>query len=154
MDANDNWLLWHRLEDLAARVRGATDEAEAGAVWSEMEAQLAAAEAEEDIDVAMPVLEQSLADLEALFRGWADGTRPLAAWDKAVLQRAGKAFRKRLKLVRLDDESSASRNPLSRGEGSAITGVRPPEQYPPRVWATMVQLGKLRDAGHGLLELP
>lgn len=154
MDTTDNWLLWHRLESLAARVRDATDDGEAEAAWLEMEKQLAAAEAEEEIEIAMPILERSLEDVEAMLRGWSDGTRPMAAWDKAVLKRALKAYRKRLKLVRLDDESSSSRNPLSRGEDSAITGVRPPEQYAPQIWATMVQLGKLRDAGHGLLELP
>ena len=64
-----------------------------------------------------------------------------------------KAYRKRLKLARLDDESSASRNPLSKGEASGITGVKPPEQYPREVWDMLIAQGKLRDAGHGLLEL-
>ena len=70
-----------------------------------------------------------------------------------MLKRALKAYRKRLKLMRLDDESSGSRNPLSKGESSAILGVRPPEQYPQEIWDFLVQQGKLRDAGGGLLEL-
>jgi hypothetical protein len=71
-----------------------------------------------------------------------------------VLKRAMKAFRRRLKLTRTEDESSASRNPLSRGETSGVTGVRPPERYPAEVWELLVALGRLRDAGHGLLEQP
>ena len=69
------------------------------------------------------------------------------------MKRALKAYRKRLKLMRLDDESSASRNPLSKGESSHILGVKPPENYPPEVWAYLIKQGKLRDGGHGLLEL-
>ena len=64
-----------------------------------------------------------------------------------------KAYRKRLKLVRLDDESSGSRNPLSKGEASGILGVKPPEQYAPEIWAALVRQGRLKDGGHGLLEL-
>ncbi len=154
MAATENWLLWHRLEALAEDVRVAADEAAAERAWDAMERALAAAEAEEDIEVALPILERDLAQVDAMFRGWADGSRRLAAWDKAVLKRALNAYRKRLKLVRLDDASSSSRNPLSRGEDSSITGVRPPEQYAPEIWAMLVALGKLRDAGHGLLELP
>ena len=91
--------------------------------------------------------------VRAVLQGWDDGSLHLSDWDKAVLKRALKAYRKRLKLMRLDDESSASRNPLSKGEESHILGVKPPEQYPPEVWAYLIKQGKLRDGGHGLLEL-
>ena len=71
----------------------------------------------------------------------------------ATLERAMKAFRKRLKLARLDDESRlGSRDPLSKGGKSAISGVRPPEQYPQEVWDRLVEVGRLRSAGHGLYE--
>jgi hypothetical protein len=54
--------------------------------------------------------------------------------------------------MRLDDESSSSRNPLSRGEESTILGVRPPEQYAEEIWQFLVLQGRLRDVGDGLLE--
>ena len=155
MDASENWLVWHRLLPLVEKVRAAQDDAAAAASsWAEMERVLAEADAEEDIETAMPILERSLPDMDALLAGWAAGTKPLSEWDKGVLKRALKAYRKRLKLVRLDDESSSSRNPLSRGEGSAITGVKAPEQYAPEIWAVLVKQGRLVDAGHGLFELP
>ena len=98
-------------------------------------------------------MEHSLPDLQALIAAWDAGTGHLPEWDRAVLKRALKAYRKRLKLMRLDDESSASRNPLSKGESSDLCGIKPPEQYPQEVWDMLVAQGKLRDAGHGLLEL-
>ena len=84
---------------------------------------------------------------------WDAGHAPLPEWDKAVLKRAFKAYKKRLKLMRLDDESTSGANPLSAGRESSILGIKPPEQYPAEVWATLVAQGKLRDAGSGLLEL-
>ena len=55
---------------------------------------------------------------------------------KETIKRAMKAFRKRLKLMRLDDESRLGHDPLSKGVKSTIIGIRPPEQYPPDVWDT------------------
>ncbi|MDP6930838.1 MAG: hypothetical protein QF412_14160 [Planctomycetota bacterium] len=72
---------------------------------------------------------------------------------KETLKRAMKAFRKRLKLHRLDDESQLGHDPLSKGEKSMITAVIPPEQYPQEVWDRLVELGRLNSIGHGLYEL-
>ena len=72
---------------------------------------------------------------------------------KETLKRAMKAFRKRLKLTRLDDESRLGGDAMTKGEKSSVCGVRPPEQYPPDVWQELVALGRLRDIGHGLYEL-
>lgn len=70
-----------------------------------------------------------------------------------TVKRAMKAFRKRLKLMRLDDESSIGRNPLSKGEASTIMGIRPPEQYPAELWDELVDLGKLRKVDEGVYEI-
>ncbi len=56
-------------------------------------------------------------------------------------KRALKAFKKRLKLARLDDESGLSR---AGGKKSGITGMTPPPGHPPEVWEELVQDGKLR----------
>jgi hypothetical protein len=61
------------------------------------------------------------------------------------LKRALKAFKKRLKLTRLDDESG-----LTRGNNrkSGITGITPPAGFPPGIWEELVEKGKLkRDMG-------
>jgi len=69
------------------------------------------------------------------------------------LKRAMKAFKKRLKLMRLDDESSLGGGPFSSGRGSGIVAIQPPSQYPREVWDKLVELGRLRRAEGGLYEL-
>ena len=72
---------------------------------------------------------------------------------KETIKRAMKAFRKRLKLMRLDDESRLGHDPLSKGVKSTIIGIRPPEQYPPDVWDDLVARGRLRRDDHGVYEI-
>jgi hypothetical protein len=72
---------------------------------------------------------------------------------KETRKRAMKAFRRRLKLTRLDDESALGHDPLSKGERSSITGVKPPEQYPLEVWEELVALGRLTKIQDGLYEI-
>ncbi len=57
------------------------------------------------------------------------------------LKRALKAFKKRLKLSKLDDESGLSRGGAKR---SRITGITPPTGHPPGIWEELVKLGKLK----------
>lgn len=152
-DTPANWLFSDRLRSLHARLSTARDGAEAEPLWAEANAALREAEAQEDADVALPVWERDLDAVRQVIAAWDAGTMPLVEWDKAVLKRAFKAFKKRLKLVRLDDESTAGANPLSQGRESSIRGISPPAQYAQEVWDLLVSQGKLRDAGHGLLEL-
>ena len=74
------------------------------------------------------------------------------SFTKETLKRAMKAFRKRLKLTRLDEMSRLGHDPLSKGERSTIVAVKPPEQYPQEVWDRLVELERLRSIGHGLYE--
>ena len=69
------------------------------------------------------------------------------------LKRAMKAFKKRLKLMRLDDESSLGGGPFSGGRSSSIMAIQPPNQYPREVWDKLVELGRLRQVEGGLYEL-
>jgi hypothetical protein len=71
----------------------------------------------------------------------------------AYLKQAMKAFKKRLKLTRLDEESNLGGGPFSSGRGSGIVAIQPPNQYPREVWEKLVEQGKLRRAGSGLYEL-
>ena len=57
------------------------------------------------------------------------------------LKKALKAFKKRLKLTRLDDESGLSRG---GGKKSGITGITPPAGHPPGIWEELVKAGKLK----------
>jgi len=70
-----------------------------------------------------------------------------------VLKKAMKAFKKRLKLMRLDDESQLGRGAMTSGKKSDIVAVMPPSQYPREVWDELVRQGRLRYAGQGLYSL-
>jgi len=70
-----------------------------------------------------------------------------------VLRNALKAFKKRLKLSRLDDESSLGHGPMSSGKSSGIVAITPPNQYPRLVWDELVAQGKLKYTGQGMYQL-
>ena len=70
------------------------------------------------------------------------------------LRKAMKAFKKRLKLARLDDESGLGHGPMTGGKSSSIVAIMPPNQYPKAVWDELVSLGRLKYAGQGLYQLP
>jgi hypothetical protein len=69
------------------------------------------------------------------------------------LKRAFKAFKKRLKLSRLDEESQLSRRPVTGGKPSGIVAITPPNQFGQAVWDELVRQGKLKKAGQGTYEL-
>ncbi|NQT87086.1 hypothetical protein HQ560_09995 [bacterium] len=66
-----------------------------------------------------------------------------------------RAFRKRLKFTRLDDESRiTSHNPLSKGKDVTVSaGITPPNEWPEAVWKELVRQGKLNAIGQGIYEL-
>jgi len=73
--------------------------------------------------------------------------------DPAELKRAMKAFRKRLKLMRLDDESGLGGGAMTGGKQSGIVAITPPSQYPKSVWEELVRQERLKEAGGGTYEL-
>ena len=74
--------------------------------------------------------------------------------DPEVVKKAMKAFRKRMKLTRLNDESKLGRNPLTGGRASDVVAIMPPHLYPKEVWDELVRQGRLKEAGRGFYELP
>jgi len=68
---------------------------------------------------------------------------------KAVL----KAFKKRLRLTQLDDQSRIGVGPMSSGRQSGIVAITPPDQYPQAVWDELARQGKLKRVGNGMYEL-
>lgn len=75
------------------------------------------------------------------------------AFDKQALKQALKAFRRRLKLMRLDAESNLGGGPLSGGRDCGIVAITPPDQFPQAIWDELVRQGKLRPSGRGTYEL-
>ena len=78
---------------------------------------------------------------------------PDPAARKEELRLAMKAFRKRLKLTKLDDESRIGHGPMSGGGKSGVVAITPPNQFPRDVWEELVEQGKLKRAGRGIFEL-
>lgn len=74
--------------------------------------------------------------------------------DRENLKKAMRAFRKKLKSTRLDDESRLGSKFTTYGKSSGISAIQPPRDYPPAVWAALVEDGRLLRAGQGLYELP
>ena len=69
------------------------------------------------------------------------------------LKSALKAFRKRLKLTQLDDQSRIGRGPMSGGHASGIVAITPPDQFPAAVWEELARQGKLKRSGSGMYAL-
>jgi len=73
--------------------------------------------------------------------------------DAETCRRALRAFRKRLALTRLDDESRLGHGPLSKGRDSNLAAIVPPSEWPQSIWQELVRKGRLHYIGHGLYEL-
>jgi hypothetical protein len=78
---------------------------------------------------------------------------PVSNIPPETLKSALKAFKKRLKLTALDEDSSLGRGPFSGG-ARGVYAIQPPNQFPREVWEELCRQGKLRDSGHGMYELP
>ncbi len=74
-------------------------------------------------------------------------------FSKEELKLAMKAFRKRLRLTRLDDESQLGHGAMTSGNKSGVVAVSPPNQFPAAIWKELVTAGKLKYVGHGLYEM-
>lgn len=70
------------------------------------------------------------------------------------LKSALKVFRKRLKFMRLDDESKlGGHGAMTGGKRSGVVGITPPGEFPKAVWDELVKQGQLKSVGRGLYQL-
>lgn len=65
------------------------------------------------------------------------------------LDRALRAFKKRLQVNRLADESRLGGRYTSGGRKSGIDAIQPPDEFPREIWLVLVRDGKLKDMGGG-----
>lgn len=70
------------------------------------------------------------------------------------LDRALRAFKKRLRLMRLAEESKLGGRRLTGGRRSEIDAIIPPDEFPPEVWLALGAMGRLKSAGQGFYALP
>ena len=68
-------------------------------------------------------------------------------------KKALKAFKKRLKLTRLDDESRLGRSPLTGSGGDKVISIQAPAGFGKEIWEELVEAGFLRRDGIGFYEL-
>jgi hypothetical protein len=69
------------------------------------------------------------------------------------MEAAMKAFRKRLKLTRLGEESKLGGRQLTSGRKSQVDAILPPHEFADDVWKALVASGKLLNAGQGFYQL-
>lgn len=74
------------------------------------------------------------------------------AHDPETLRKAMAAFRKRLSLTVLDEESKLGHSPLSKGAGAGTPSIVPPDDWPASVWQELARQGRLKYIGHGFYE--
>jgi hypothetical protein len=69
------------------------------------------------------------------------------------LKRALGAFKKRLKMTRLDDESRLGRSPLSGSRRDKIVAIQPPAGFGRAIWEELADMGFLKRDTAGFYEL-
>lgn len=74
------------------------------------------------------------------------------AISEAQLVSALRAFKRRLKVTQLDEDSKLSSRALTGGRKSTVKAIQPPNTYPKVVWDTLAERGKLRRVGTVLYE--
>ncbi len=129
----------------------------ASMIWSRAEQAIDAARPDDpdidDSEAALAVSERDAEFLAELVKNWGADNPELPVCDRAILKRAMKAFRKRLKVTRLDDESTLGGAGMTSGRESSIVAVQAPDQYPAETWEMLANLGRLRRSGHGMYEI-
>lgn len=73
----------------------------------------------------------------------------LPEYSHEELERALKAFKKRMQVNRLADESKLGGRYTSGGRKSSIDAIQPPDDFPREIWLVLVRDGKLKDMGGG-----
>ena len=72
---------------------------------------------------------------------------------ESELKRALGAFKKRLKVIRLDDESRLGHGPMSSGSREKVVAIQPPSGFGKAIWEELADLGYLKRDTVGFYEL-
>lgn len=92
--------------------------------------------------------------METTTPGAGGGEGPAESARELELKQAYNAFKKRLKLTKLDQESKlgASR-PMTSGKKTEGMGIVPPNQFPREIWQELARQGKIKDMGGGFYSM-
>jgi hypothetical protein len=69
------------------------------------------------------------------------------------LKKAMKAFKKRLKLTKLDDDSRLGRGPMSSGSKNQVISIQAPAGFGKEIWEELADLGFLKRDGIGFYQV-
>jgi hypothetical protein len=151
-----------KLESLLEAIQAVPDPRRANTEWKQALAQLKKTDSDRNL-VDNVVAMRSVERLSELIQSLKVADEPeeseasaagAEAVDDATCKAAMKLFRRRLKFMRLDEESQInSRSPLTSGRASEVNEVAPPIEFPKEVWAELARRGKLRHTGKGFYEL-
>ena len=72
--------------------------------------------------------------------------------DVEEMKKALKAFKKRLKLTQLEEDSRLGKGPLSKSHAKVIS-IQPPSGYGREVWEELANQGFLKRDGGGFYQL-
>ena len=72
---------------------------------------------------------------------------------ESELKRALGAFKKRMKMIRLDDDSRLGHGPLSGGRKEKVVSIQPPSGFGRAIWEELADLGYLKRDTSGFYEL-
>jgi len=145
-----------QLEELLAAIRACDDPRRAASEWKQVykllqKTDLPAHHVSGAVGMRDPArLAEMIDQLRAPQAAEADDAEAPSA---EALKQALRAFRKRLAVTRLDDESKLGRGPLSKGGDDSFAAITPPDEWPGAVWAELVRQGKLRYLGHNMYGL-
>jgi hypothetical protein len=68
------------------------------------------------------------------------------------LKKALRAFKKRMKLTQLDDDSRIGHGPMSSGQREKVVSIQPPAGFGRAIWEELVEKGYLKRDGIGFYE--
>jgi hypothetical protein len=69
------------------------------------------------------------------------------------LRKALKAFKKRMKMTQLDDDSKLGHSPLTGGNKARVVSIQPPSGFGREIWEELADKGFLKRDGIGFFEL-
>ena len=146
---------------LAAKLVELEADPESGKLWGDMHKLLLKSPADSgdaarlvamrDIDALKGIVEALQRGEDATLATPEEAPRPDVAPD--VKKKAMSAFRKRLKLVRLDHESKLGVGPMTGGKKADIDAIMAPQEFDEDVWEALADEGQLKRAGKGFYAL-
>ncbi len=147
-----------KLRQLADQISSSTNGLELVDAWALAE-RLSARMPVDKPEAARVFKEKDAAGLDALVGKLEnpDASVPAAAApvvSEREMNDAMRAYRKRMKLMRLDEESKLGGRGMTAGKKSGIASMEPPKEFPTRVWKALARAGRLIDEGHGFYAEP